>query len=85
MKPHTKLYLTYFNYTEADFIPCEVCAKKATDIHHIRCRGMGGTKKAENIENLAALCRSCHIEYGDKKQYYDFLKFIHQRTLNAKR
>ena len=38
---------------------------------------MGGTKKADVIENLMGLCRKCHIEYGDKKQYKEFLKDIH--------
>ena len=38
---------------------------------------MGGTKEAENIDNLQALCRSCHVKYGDKKEYKEFLKDIH--------
>jgi 5-methylcytosine-specific restriction endonuclease McrA len=40
-------------------------------------RGMGGSKEADNINNLMALCRECHLEYGDKKQYIDYLKEIH--------
>jgi hypothetical protein len=38
---------------------------------------MGGTKEPDNIDNLQALCRQCHIMYGDKKQYKEFLKDIH--------
>ena len=34
MKKHTKIYMDYFNFTIADFIPCEVCESKAVDIHH---------------------------------------------------
>ena len=81
MKNHVKLYLDYFKYDFADFIPCEVCGSKSTDIHHIKARGMGGSKKLDTIENLQALCRKCHIDYGDKKQYIEFLKEIHSIKL----
>jgi hypothetical protein len=81
MKKHTKLYLDYFGYDTGSFIPCEVCGTKATDIHHIDCRGMGGTKKEDTIENLQALCRICHIRYGDKKNYKDFLKETHKKVI----
>ena len=77
MKNHTKVYLTAFNYDQSDFIPCEVCNKRAVDIHHISPRGMGGSKLKDHIENLMALCRLCHDLYGDKKQYLSFLKDIH--------
>ncbi len=81
MKKHTKLYLSYFNYDQSDFIPCEVCGDKAVDIHHIECRGMGGSKEADKIENLQALCRKCHIKYGDKKDFKEFLQEIHNSKL----
>lgn len=77
MKKHTKVYLEFFGYGVEDFIGCEVCGKRAVDIHHINARGMGGTKAEENIENLMALCRSCHIEYGDKKQHIQYLIDLH--------
>lgn len=47
-------------YDTTDFIPCEVCNAKAVDIHHINPRGMGGSKNADTLENLMALCRNCH-------------------------
>jgi hypothetical protein len=38
---------------------------------------MGGTKEPENIDNLQAVCRNCHVEYGDKKEFKEFLKEVH--------
>lgn len=81
MKKHTKVYLDYFGHGVDSFIPCEVCGSRAVDIHHIEARGMGGSNKADTIENLMALCRSCHVEYGDKKQYIDNLKAVHQKKI----
>jgi hypothetical protein len=81
MKKHTKIYLDYFGYTTADFIPCEVCGAKAVDINHIECRGMGGSKEKDYIENLQALCRICHIKMGDKKQWKEFLQETHNKVL----
>lgn len=79
MKRHTLLYINHFGYDTSDFIPCEVCGSKAVDIHHIDARGMGSSKMADRADNLMALCRSCHIEYGDKKQYKDFLRTVHEK------
>lgn len=81
MKKHTKIYLQAAGYDITDFIPCEVCDAKAVDIHHIEARGMGGTKNADTIDNLMALCRRCHVEYGDKTQYKEMLREIHLRRL----
>lgn len=81
MKSHVKLYLSFFGYDTSDFIPCEVCGYKAVDIHHIECRGMGGSKEVDKIENLQALCRECHVKYGDKKDFKEFLKDIHNSKL----
>lgn len=81
VKKHTKVYVDHFGWS--DFYPCEVCGARAVDIHHIHPRGMGGSKTKDKIENLMALCRSCHIEYGDKKQFIDFLKQKHNGTLRS--
>lgn len=82
MKPHTKIYMNHFGYDTSDFIPCEVCGKIAQDLHHIKARGMGGSKLRDNIENIMALCRTCHEFYGDKKQHMDFLIITHQIKMN---
>lgn len=81
MKNYTKTYLKYFNLDESDFIACEVCGAKAVDIHHIERKGMGGSKTKDNIENIMALCRRDHERYGDKKEWKDWLKKIHQIKL----
>ena len=81
MKKHTKIYLQGMGYDITDFIPCEVCGSQAVDIHHIESRGMGGTKQADIIENLMALCRQCHFQYGDIKLYKEWLQEIHERKL----
>lgn len=73
MKNHTKVYLNHFGYGIEDFIPCELCGNRAVDIHHINARGMGSSKDKDTIDNLMALCRPCHIEYGDKKHYIEYL------------
>lgn len=80
MKKHTKIYFKYFGYDVSDFIACEICGSEAVDIHHIDCRGMGGTEK-DDIENLMAVCRRCHELKGDKKQYMNELIEIHKRNM----
>ena len=77
-------YFNHFGYDISDFIPCEVCGKTAVDVHHIEARGIGGSKEADSIENLMALCREDHLKYGDKKQYKEWLKDIHQERLTLK-
>ena len=79
MKKHTALYLNAFSFDVADFIPCEVCNAQAVDIHHIQSRGMGGSTHKDTKENLMALCRNCHIKYGDKKQHVQFLIDTHKK------
>ena len=74
-------YFNHFGYDISDFIPCEVCGKTAVDIHHIEARGIGGSKEADKIDNLMALCREDHLKYGDKKQYKEFLKDKHAEKL----
>lgn len=82
MKNYVKVYFDFFGYDTESFIPCEVCGTKAVDIHHIHRRGMGGSKSADNIGNLMAVCRVCHIKYGDLKQYKEFLIETHQKYMD---
>lgn len=82
MKNHTKVYFKAFGYDINSWIACEVCRATAVDIHHIESRGMGGSKTADTIENLMALCRECHVEFGDKKHYKELLVATHAMRMS---
>jgi hypothetical protein len=70
---HTALYMAAFGYGDTDFIPSELSGEKCQDVHHVICRGSGGTKKEDRIENLIGLTRFEHEKYGDKKHCMSFL------------
>lgn len=76
MKKHTKIYFDYFDYTIADFIPCEKCGARAVDIHHVIFKQMGGSKTKDYIENLVALCRECHNKAHNSIKFNNKLKEI---------
>lgn len=83
MKAHTKLYMDAFGFTIADFIPCEICGNRAVDIHHIENRGSGGDPQGtkDHINNLMAMCRKHHLDYGDVPDLIDKLKEIHLKYI----
>ena len=85
MKNHTKVYFQAFGYDVSDFIPSELSSQPAVDIHHIDCRGSGGTKKEDRIEELMALTREEHLKYGDKKQFMRMLYMKHRNFLRSNR
>jgi hypothetical protein len=78
---HTKIYYDFFGYDESSYIPSEISGEPAVSVHHIDCRGMGGSKTKDYIENLMALTFQEHMDYGDKKQYTDCLKEIHLKFM----
>lgn len=78
MQRHTKIYLSSLKYDVTDFIPSEISGAKAVDIHHIIGRGKCGE---DRIENLMALTRKEHIDYGDNKLYMVHLLKIHRSYL----
>ena len=73
MKKHIELYYDFFGIDYHERLFSELSFTIATDIHHINCKGMGGSKQKDIIENLIALNREEHLKYGDKKQYFEFL------------
>ena len=85
MKKHTKIYMDALGYDLTDFIPSELSGKKAVDIHHIDCKGMGGNPNGskDRIEELQAVTREEHLEYGDKKDFMYFLYSKHYDFLIA--
>ena len=76
---HTKAYFNYFGYGEDDIILCEVCYKKATDLHHIKYKSRGGTN---DITNIIALCRWCHDKAHNEQLTEIELTEIHLKNLN---
>lgn len=59
---------------ERDHGKCRRCGRQATDVHHRKVRGMGGTKNAETnfgLDNLVCLCRDCHnyIHHNPRESY----------------
>lgn len=86
MQKYTK---TYFDFFEIEYDPIsgwhncksEISGDPAQDIHHIDCKGMGGSKTKDNIENLMALTREEHEQYGDKKQHIEYLKSVHKNYI----
>lgn len=87
MKKHTRIYFKAFN---VEFDPVsgwhdcrsEINGKKASDIHHILNKGMGGTtENLDRIENLMALTRLQHDEWGDKKNLIWNLFSIHRQHM----
>lgn len=81
MKIHTKIYLKYFGYTIADFIPCEICGAKSVDIHHLIFKKMGGSKLLDYIDNLIAVCRNCHDKCHNHPEFNELAKEIHLKNL----
>jgi hypothetical protein len=77
MKTHTKIYFNHFGYDKTDFIPCEMCGTPAVDIHHLDSKGMGGSKTKDYIENLIAVCRDCHNDCHNSKDFNDQAKEKH--------
>ena len=81
MVKYKKIYMDAFGYVQGDFIPSELSHNPAVDIHHIISRGKGGK---DRIENLMALTREEHLEFGDNKHWMFFLLNKHYEFLTKK-
>lgn len=81
MRPHTQLYMEHFGYDHVDETVCEITGNIIHDVHHIKFRGIGGTSKAENIENLMGLTTWIH-EYAEKNGHLDWwFKLVHMHFM----
>ena len=76
MQKHTKVYMQFFDYGEQDFIPCEMCGSKATDIHHIERRTRNKVTN-DFVENLVGLCRDCHVKAESDGMFNMFCRIKH--------
>ena len=80
MKPYTRNYFDFFGIEYDiptgyhDYIDCEVCKSQAVEIHHIIKKSQGGK---DNVENLIAVCRSCHNKAHDETLKQKDLQRIH--------
>jgi len=83
MKKHTKIYLDFFGFKIPEDCICEICGSPAVDINHIKARGMGGNPEGDKdkIENLMAMCRYHHNEYGDAPQHKTMLIEVHLKFM----
>jgi hypothetical protein len=69
---HLKIFDDFWlpELTIAQTYQCAVCHSwEGTDIHHLKSRGMSGSKCKDYIENLICLCRSCHNKCHSDKNY----------------
>ncbi len=82
MQKYTKIYLDYFKLKPGEFVACEICGTQATEIHHIHNRSHR-KDLLNDINNLMAICRTCHIKYGDIKKHKPLLIKIHKKKLNG--
>jgi len=82
MRNYTKVYMTFFWLDENDYIACEMCGSQGQDIHHIKPRGMGGSKCVDYIENLICLCRDCHTQAESNKEFNTYCRIKHLENIN---
>ena len=74
---YVKIYCEAFGYDWEDptfFVPSEISGEKAVDVHHIITR-------EDRIENMMAVTREEHGEYGEIKGVKGMLLKRHRRVL----
>jgi len=57
MSEHVENYRAAWGFAEQDTVLCELCQRRAGEIHHIEYRSHGGT---DDFRNLIACCVECH-------------------------
>jgi 5-methylcytosine-specific restriction endonuclease McrA len=84
MKKHIKIYFQHFKIAQDDRILCEYCGMQAVDVHHIDNKGLGGSKKKDDINNLIALCRKCHDKAHNELISKSDLRLVHNYKLSGR-
>lgn len=72
------VYTKALGLTPGDYISSELSDRPAVDIHHI-------VNRENRIENLMAVTREEHLEYGDKVEPMAELLTIHRQFLDENR
>lgn len=66
---------------ERDEETCQRCSRPATDVHHRKVKGMGGTGDEEvafGLANLVSLCRECHSHvHANPAESYELGWLVH--------
>ncbi len=79
---YKKVYCTFFGYDYGyAIILCELCRKVAVDIHHISPRANSKCCNLNEIPNLIALCRECHIQAESSKEFNKRCFIIHLKNM----
>ena len=78
---YKKVYCTFFGYDYGySKILCEFCKKLAVDIHHIKSRAHSKCDNLNEIPNLVALCRKCHVNC-DNNDFNKRVQIIHLKNV----
>ena len=82
-KNYRKIFYDYWGLSVVDTPQCWGCYQRpAVEIHHLKSKGMGGSKKnSYNVpSNLYPVCRHCHTQAHQHKQLNDeFQKELDQK------
>jgi len=74
---YVKIYCKALGYDAKDptfFVPSEISGERAVDVHHI-------INREDRIENMMAVTRKEHQDYGEIKDLKVLLLKIHRRFL----
>ena len=78
---YKKVFLKFWDFTIADYIPCAYCSSPSVDIHHLVFKSQGGK---DEPNNLIALCRYCHEKAHKDKNFNLYLKELHEINIKHK-
>lgn len=67
MQKHVRNFRKHYQLGEQDIMLCQICGAVAVDVHHIRGR-VG--KNADDVSNLIALDRICHMRSHKQLEPY---------------